>query len=167
MMTIHQNDLLFRSPFLPSKAPEMLFYQIEQCRKIQTISEDPYTPKQIISNTVRLLIASGIFPLKEFDMWEALPIKMYPILKTFVHEAYTRRLMSIQLRNMAGQQGCVQNPNNNMYNVFGEGDDEVMDNDTTITQTATAATMRMLDIDKWLGVFSFTVKLVSTIMVAI
>ena len=44
------------------------------------IAEDPYTPKQIISNAVRLLIALGIFPLKEFDMWEALPNKTYPIL---------------------------------------------------------------------------------------
>jgi hypothetical protein len=72
------------------------------------------------------------------NMWEVLPIKMYPILKTFVHEAYTRRLMSIQLCNMAGQQGYVQNPNNNMYNVFGEGDDKVADGNTTITQTAMA-----------------------------
>jgi hypothetical protein len=34
MMTIHQNNLLFQSPFLPSKVPEMLFYCIEQCQKI-------------------------------------------------------------------------------------------------------------------------------------
>jgi hypothetical protein len=107
MIMIHQNDLLFRSPFLPSKAPEMLFYRIEQCQEIQTIAEDPYTPKQIISNAVRLLMASGIFLLKEFDTWEALPIKTDPILKTFVHEAYTRHLTSIQLRNTAGQQGYV------------------------------------------------------------
>jgi hypothetical protein len=140
MMTIDQNNLLFQSPFLPSKTPEMLFYCIEQCQEIQTIAEDPYTPKQIISNAVRLLMASGIFPLKEFNTWEALPIKTYPILKTFVHEVYTRRLTSIQLCNTAGQQEYVQNPNNNMYNVFEEGDDKVMDNDTTITQTAMAAT---------------------------
>ena len=81
-------------------------------------------------------MASGIFSLKEFDLWEALPIKMYPILKTFVHEAYTRRLTPIQLCNTAGQQGYVQNPNHNMYNVFGEGDDKVTDNNTTTTQTA-------------------------------
>jgi hypothetical protein len=105
MMTIHQNDLLFQSPFHPSDTPEMLFYRIEQCQEIQTIAEDPYTPKQIISNAIRLLMESGIFPLKEFDTWDALPNKTYPILKTFVHEAYTRRLTSIQLSNMAGQQG--------------------------------------------------------------
>jgi hypothetical protein len=80
MMTIHQKDLLFQSPFLPSKAPEMLFYRIEQCQEIQTTAEDPYTPKQIISNAAKLLMVPGIFPLKEFDMWEALPNKTYPIL---------------------------------------------------------------------------------------
>jgi hypothetical protein len=85
MMTIYQNNLLFWGPFLPSEAPEMLFYRIEQCQEIQAIAEDPYTLKQIISNAVRLLMALGIFPLKEFDTWEALPIKTYPILKTFVH----------------------------------------------------------------------------------
>jgi hypothetical protein len=41
---------------------------------------------------------------------------------------------------MAGQKGYVQKPNNNMYNVFGEGDNEVTEDDTTITQTAMAAT---------------------------
>jgi hypothetical protein len=66
-------------------------------------------------------MASGMFPLKEFDMWDALPNKTYPILKTFLHETYTWRLTSIQLRNMARQQGYMQNPNNNMYNVFREG----------------------------------------------
>jgi hypothetical protein len=35
MMMIHHDNLLFRSPFLPSKAPEMLFYRIEQCQKFK------------------------------------------------------------------------------------------------------------------------------------
>ncbi len=137
-MTIHHNDVLFRSPFLPSKAPELLFYCIEQCQEIQTIADKPYTNKQIISNAIRLLMALGIFPLKEFDTWDAMPNKMYPILKTFVHEAYTRRLTSIQLRNTSGQQGYVRN--NNMYNMFKEDVDKVTDNNTTITQTMAAAT---------------------------
>jgi hypothetical protein len=138
MMPIHQNNLLFRSPFLPSEAPKMLLYCIEQCQEIQTIAEDLYTPKQIISNAVRLLMALGIFPLKEFDTWEAMSIKTYPILKAFVHEAYTRRLTLIQLQNTAGQQGYVRN--NNMYNMFEKEADKVADDNTTITQTAAVAT---------------------------
>jgi hypothetical protein len=61
-------------------------------------------PKQIIGNAVRLHMQSVIFPLKEFDTWEATAIKMYPILKTFIHEAYSRCLTAMQLRNTVGQQ---------------------------------------------------------------
>ncbi len=32
----------------------------------------------------------------------------------------------------------MRNPNNNMYNMFGEGDNKVMEDNTTITQTAAA-----------------------------
>jgi hypothetical protein len=64
-MSLFQNDTLFRSPFPATEAPEMLVYRIEQCQEIQTIAQDPYTPKQIISNAVCLLMQSGIFPLKE------------------------------------------------------------------------------------------------------
>jgi hypothetical protein len=81
-------------------APEMQFYRIEQCQEIQTIAQDPYMPKQIIGNAASLLMQSGIFPLKEFE-WEATAVKTYPILKTFIHEAYSRRLMAMQLRNTA------------------------------------------------------------------
>jgi hypothetical protein len=89
-MTLFGNDTLFRSPFPANEAPEMLFYRIEQCREIQILAQDPYTPTQIINNAVRLLQQSGIFPLKEFDTWDATTIKTYPALKTFIHEAYTR-----------------------------------------------------------------------------
>jgi hypothetical protein len=51
-MSLFQNNVLFQSPFLATKAPKMLFYQIEQCQEIQTIAQALYTPKQIIGNTV-------------------------------------------------------------------------------------------------------------------
>jgi hypothetical protein len=53
---LFHNNALFRSPFPATKAPEMLFYRIKQCREIQTITQDLYTPKQIIGNAVRLLM---------------------------------------------------------------------------------------------------------------
>jgi hypothetical protein len=106
-MSLFQNDTLFRSPFPVTEAPEMLFYRIEQCQEIQTIALDPYTPKKIINNAIHLLMQSGIFQLKEFDTWESMSVKSYPILKTFIHEAYSRRLTAMQLRNTVGQQGYV------------------------------------------------------------
>ena len=120
-MTLFGNDTLFRSPFPANEAPEMLFYRIEQCQEIQILAQDPYTPTQIINNAVRLLQQSGIFPLKEFDTWDATTIKTYPALKMFIHEAYTRRLTALQLRNTTGTQGYAPNTNQNMYNVLDEG----------------------------------------------
>ena len=136
-MTLFGNDTLFRSPFPANEAPEMLFYRIEQCQEIQTLAKDPYTQTQIINNAVRLLQQSGIFPLKEFDTWDAIPIKTYPALKTFIHEAYTRRLTALQLRNTTGTQGYAPNNNQNMYNVFNEPDGSDSDTDGTVmTQNA-------------------------------
>ncbi len=63
-MLLFHNNTLFCSPFPATKAPEMLFYLIEQYQEIQTIPQDPYTPKQIISNAICLLMQSGIFLLK-------------------------------------------------------------------------------------------------------
>ncbi len=44
-MLSFQKDTLFHGPFPATEAPEMLFYRIEQCQEIQTIAQDPYTPK--------------------------------------------------------------------------------------------------------------------------
>ena len=91
-MTLLNNNTLFSSP-VPS------FYQIEQCQEIQHIGQDPYSNDQIIATAVRILIQSNISPLKEFDTWEAMAIKTYPALNTFIREVYGRRLQPIELRN--------------------------------------------------------------------
>ncbi len=103
-MTLFRNDNLFQIPFPAIKAPEMLFYRIKQCQEIQTLAQDPYSNMQIINNAVRLLMQSNIFPLKEFDTWETITPKTYPALKTFIHKAYTCRLMAMQLHNTVGLQ---------------------------------------------------------------
>jgi hypothetical protein len=136
-MTLFANNTLFRSPFPANKAPEMLFYRIEQCQEIQILAQDPYSPTQIINNAVRLLQQLGIFPLKEFDTWDAITPKSYPALKTFIHEAYTRRLTALQLRNTTGTQGYAPNIYQNMYNVLDGGNDTDSGTEGTVaTQTA-------------------------------
>jgi hypothetical protein len=94
-MILFNNDTLFQSPFPPTEAPEMLFYRTEQCQEIQTIGQDPYSPTHIINVVIRLLVQSGIFPIKEFETWATVPNKTYPGLKTFIHNAYTRLLTAI------------------------------------------------------------------------
>jgi hypothetical protein len=146
-MMLFRNNTLFQSPFPAIKAPEMLFYRMEQCQEIQTLAQDPYSITQIINNALRLLMQSGIFPLKEFNTWETITPVMYPALKTFIHEAYTCHLTAMQLRNTAGLQGYAPNNNQNMYNVLGDGYDTDSGTEGTlatptapITQTAAMTT---------------------------
>jgi hypothetical protein len=63
-------DTLFKSPFAASEAPELLFYRIEQCQEVMTLGKLPYTLEQIIQKVLCLLMASNIFPTREFDTWE-------------------------------------------------------------------------------------------------
>ena len=86
--TLYVNDTLFWSAFTPTNAPEMLFYIIEECQEIQTLAQDPYLATQIINNAVRLLMQSNIFPIKEFDTWDAITPKTYPAFKSFIQKAY-------------------------------------------------------------------------------
>jgi hypothetical protein len=138
MMTLYQNNITFRAAVAPTDSPEMLFYRIEQCQEIQRIRKLPYSDEQIIANTVQILIQSNIFPLKEFDTWEATAQKTYPSLKTFMHEAYGRRLTAMALHSTSGQNGYS---NQMMYHVFDEEHGNESDKDTVMTITQTAAIM--------------------------
>jgi hypothetical protein len=134
-ITLLHNNTLFRSAFNPTDAPESLFYRIEQCQEIQVLARDPYSNMKIINNTVRLLMQANIFPLKEFDDWEAITPKTYTALKTFIAGAFTRCILAQQLRNTAGQMGYTLQ--NNMYTILGDDDnDDTTATDTTLTHTA-------------------------------
>ncbi len=104
-MALHNNDILFRSAMAPTDVPKMLHYKIKQCQEIATLAGDPYTPMQIMNTVVCILVQAQVLPSKEFDTWEQTAVKTYPDLKTFVDEAYTRRLQSLALHATTGQQG--------------------------------------------------------------
>ncbi len=128
-------------------APEMLFYRIEQCQEIATLAGDPYTRMQIMNMVVRILMQAQVLLSKEFDTWEQTPAKTYPGLKTFIHEAYTRRLQSLALCTTTGQQGYAQG-STNMFNMLADkdnDDDTVTANDAIkVTQTAVYTTTSTL-----------------------
>ncbi len=104
------------------------------------LAGDPYTQMQIINMVVHILMQVQVLPLKEFDTWEQTPVKTYTGLKTFIHEAYTRRLQSLALRTMTGQQGYAPGGGINMFNVLESKDKDTDTADdaiaTTPTQTA-------------------------------
>jgi hypothetical protein len=134
-ITLLHNDTLFRSAFNSTDAPESLFYQIKQCQEMQVLARDPYSNTQIINNAVRLLMQANIFPLKEFEDWEAITPKRYTALKTFIAGAFTCRLLVQQLQNTAGQMGYA--PQNNIYTILGDNNnDDTTAMDTTLTHMA-------------------------------
>jgi hypothetical protein len=96
---LYSNDSLFKSPIAATDSPEALFYRMEQCQEIMTLGNLPYTTEQIIANAVRVLMASKQFPTRDFEKWETITPKTYPVLNTFFHEAYNRRLNAIDLQN--------------------------------------------------------------------
>jgi hypothetical protein len=142
-IALHNNNILFWSAIATTDAPEMLFYRIEQCQEIATLAGDPYTPMQIMNTVVHILMQAQVLLSKEFNTWEQTAVKTYPSLKTFVHEAYTRRLQSLALCLTTGQQGYVP-CRNNMFNVLAEQKDkedgDTVNNETTVTQTAALTT---------------------------
>jgi hypothetical protein len=137
MMMLFNNNTLFQSPMTPTDSPEMIFYHIDKCQEIQHIGKLPYSYNQTIANTIRILFQANIFPLKEFDMWEASATKTCPALKKFFYEAYGQRLTAMALCSTSGKNGYATQ---NMYNVL-EGNNKTIKNTvTTITQTAAAPT---------------------------
>jgi hypothetical protein len=132
------NNKVFCADFLPYNAPESLFLRIEQCQEVAIIACNPYSEKQLIMITIHLLLQSGIFPMKEFEDWEAMIKKTWTSLKTFVHGAFQRQLVAVGIRgSTSGQQGYA--PPTIPYALLAEGLDS---NDTTmVTQMAAAATV--------------------------
>jgi hypothetical protein len=131
-MALFANDTHFHSAFSPNDTPETLFHCIEQCQEIAVLAREPYSNVQVTNNTVRLLMQASIFPMKEFDDWEAVTLKTYPALKTFIVAAYTRRILSQQLRNTAGQMGYAPQTHN-MYAALDGNDDATTATDGTTT----------------------------------
>ena len=132
---IWNNNILFTSNFNPLDAPEALFHRIEQCQEVAIIGVTPYTAAQLVNNTMPLLLKSGVFPTREFEQWGAVQNKTWPVLKTFIHGAYVRKLIVANIRTTTGQQGYVPQ---NMYHVLDERDNSSAD--TMMTHTAAAAT---------------------------
>jgi hypothetical protein len=83
---------------------------------------------------------ANIFPLKEFDDWEAITPKTYPALKIFIGRAYLRCILAQQLCNTAGQMGYTR-MKQNMYASLGDNDDDDMTaTDNTIMNMAALTT---------------------------
>jgi len=134
------NDTLFRSPYSPTDAPEVLFSRIEDWQEIMTLGEDPYTPMQLLNNAIRLLLGCELYQ-RNFEEWDRKLVadKIWITLKPFIQEAYQHKLNATG--NTSGQHGYMQNA----FAVLEESDDDEDDDvATVITQMAALTTQCQL-----------------------
>ena len=70
-MSLEANDHIFRSPTSAADTPEVLFRRIEECAEKALLGQNPYTDKQLITNTIRLLLTTGLY-IHAFEDWDQL-----------------------------------------------------------------------------------------------
>jgi hypothetical protein len=80
---LEANDHIFRSPTSAADAPEVLFRRIEECAEKALLGQNPYTDKQLITNTICLLLTTGLY-ICAFEDWDQ--------LAEMIQEAFQRRL---------------------------------------------------------------------------
>ncbi len=107
------NDKIFKSDFSPNNTPESLFLQVKQCQEVAIITLNPYSNTQLITNTMHLLLQSGIFPMEEFEDWEATTNKYWMSLKLFVHGVFQCHIVVVGICSTSAQHGYT--PTNNNY----------------------------------------------------
>jgi hypothetical protein len=134
------NDTLFWSVYSSQDAPKVLFRRIKDCQEVQILGEDPYTAQQLLNNAVRLLLQTGLY-IHNFEDWDRkiAADKIWTNLKTFIQEAYTRRLNATSITT--GTQGYVQNAHAALAEESEEEEDNVH---TVITLMAALTTQSQL-----------------------
>ena len=70
-MSLEANDHIFQSPTSAADAPEVLFCRIEECAEKALLGQNPYTDKQLITNTIHLLLTTGLY-IRAFEDWDQL-----------------------------------------------------------------------------------------------
>jgi hypothetical protein len=68
---LEANGHIFRIPTSAADAPEVLFRRIEECAEKALLGQNPYTDKQLITNTIHLLLTTGLY-IRAFEDWDQL-----------------------------------------------------------------------------------------------
>jgi hypothetical protein len=82
----------------------VLFHRIQDCTEIALLSRNPYTDRQLINNTIRLLLTTGLY-LRPFEDWDCLlpQAQTWLALHTMSQESFQQRLNATA--PTAGQHG--------------------------------------------------------------
>ena len=135
---LEANDHIFRSPTSAADAPEVFFRRIEECAETALLGQNPYTVKQVITNTIRLLLTTGLY-IRAFEDWDQLDetAKTWIELRRVIQEAFQRRLNATA--PTAGHQGyapALPFQHNAFGALAGNDSDDDESAETVVTQMA-------------------------------
>ena len=136
-MSLEANDHIFRSPTSAANAPEVLFRCIEECAKKALLGQNPHTDKQLITNTIRLLLTTGLY-IRAFEDCDQLAeaLKTWIELRCLIQDAFQRRLNATA--PTAGHQGYAPALpyQQNTFGVLAGNESDEDSTDTVATQMA-------------------------------
>lgn len=139
-MALLQNDALYQGTLASNETPETLFLRLELCQEVQILANNPYTDTQMPHQAVLLLCQSNILPTKDFDDWEDVVIKTWPVMKMFFHKRYTQRLTAISMNATSGQHGYTTSNQYRLFNMVHNAD-SISTDGTTHTSAAATTTI--------------------------
>jgi hypothetical protein len=131
---LEANNHIFRSPTSAANAPKVLFRRIEDCTKKVLLGKNPYTDKQLITNTICLLLTTRLY-VRAFEDGDQLleAQKTWIELRRMIQDAFQRQLNATA--PTAGHQGYAP-ALSFQQNVFGA----LANNDSDDDSAATVAT---------------------------
>jgi len=134
---LEANDHIFRSLTSAANAPEVLLRRIEECAEKVLLGQNPYTDKQLITNTIRLLLTTGLY-IRVFEDWDQLAeaAKMWIELSRLIQEAFQCRLNTAA--PTAGHQGYAPALpfQKNAFSGLANNDSDEDSSETVATQMA-------------------------------
>ena len=88
---LEANNHIFRSLTSAANSPKLLFCRIQECAEKALLGQNPYTNKQLITNTICLLLTTGLY-IQAFEDWDQLAetAKTWIELRRLIQEAFQR-----------------------------------------------------------------------------
>jgi hypothetical protein len=115
------NNVTFRGSYSAANAPEVLFQCIKNCAEIAILGNNPYTDWQLINNTIRLLLTTGLY-IRAFEEWDHLlpGAQTWIKLRRLIQEAFQRCLNATA--PTAGGHGYAPVYHQNAFIIIGTND---------------------------------------------
>jgi hypothetical protein len=135
---LEANNHIFRSPTSAVHAPKVLFCHIKDCAEKALLGKNPYTDKELNTNTICLLLTTGLY-VRAFKDWDQLleAQKTWIELRRMIQDAFQHQLN--MTAPTAGHQGYAPTLpfQQNVFVALANNDSD--DNSATTVATQMAA----------------------------